>query len=216
MKKITFLAALFLSCTGAVLAQDNSEDTDNREKLQFGLKAGINYSNVYDERDEEFKAESKFGLAGGITCAIPFGKYLGVQPEALISQKGFKASGSMLGNEYSFTRTTTYVDFPLQLAFKPSEFFTLFAGPQYSYLIHQRDVFSNTSTSYVQEDEFKNDNVRKNIFGAVAGLDINLKHIILGARVGCDLQNNNGDGTSTTPRYKNTWFQGTIGYSFYK
>ncbi len=122
----------------------------------------------------------------------------------------------MLGNEYSFTRTTTYIDIPLQITFKPSEFITLFAGPQFSYLIHQRDVFTNSSTSFVQEAEFNNDNVRKNIFGAVGGLDINLKHITLGARVGYDLQNNNGDGSSTTPRYKNTWFQGTIGYAFYK
>ncbi|HEX8515525.1 MAG TPA: porin family protein [Bacteroidia bacterium] len=216
MKKITMLTSIFLACTGAGFAQDGSNDTDNREKLQFGLKAGMNYSNVYDERDDAFKAEAKFGLAAGASLAIPFGKYLGLQPEALISQKGFKGSGTMLGNEYSFTRTTTYIDFPLQVAFKPSEFFTLFAGPQYSYLIHQRDVFSNTSTSFVQEAEFKNDNIRKNVFGAAGGLDINLKHITLGARVGCDLQNNNGDGSTSTPRYKNAWFQGTIGYAFYK
>ena len=30
-----------------------------------------------------------------------------------------------------------------------------------------------------------------------------------------DIQNNNGDGTSTTPRYKNVWFQGTLGFKFY-
>jgi hypothetical protein len=216
MKKITIIAALFMSSTGIITAQDGSNDTDNREKLQFGLKAGMNYSNVYDERAEDFKADAKFGLAGGLSLTIPFGKYLGLQPEVLISQKGFKGSGVILGNEYSFTRTSTYIDIPLQIAFKPSEFFTLFAGPQYSYLLNQRDVFTNTSTSFIQESEFRNDNIRKNVFGAVAGLDINLKHITLGARVGCDLQNNNGDGTSSTPRYKNTWFQGTIGYAFYK
>jgi hypothetical protein len=218
MKKIKILAAIFLTCAGAGIAQEsaNVSETDNREKMHFGLKAGLNYSNIYDERDEEFKADSKFGLAGGVFLGIPIGKYLGLQPEIMISQKGFKGSGMLLGTEYSFTRTTTYIDIPLQAAFKPSEFITLFAGPQYSYLINQRDVFSNSSTSYIQESEFENDNIRKNVFGAVGGLDINLKHITLGARVGCDLQNNNGDGTSTTPRYKNAWFQGTIGYSFYK
>jgi hypothetical protein len=29
-----------------------------------------------------------------------------------------------------------------------------------------------------------------------------------------DLKNNNGDGTSTTPRYKNVWYQATVGYRF--
>ncbi|MDF2438425.1 MAG: hypothetical protein K0Q95_2801 [Bacteroidota bacterium] len=216
MKNKSIITALFLSCAAIVNAQESSNETDNREKLQFGIKAGLNYSNVYDENSEDFRADAKFGAAAGVSLAIPFGKYLGLQPEALFSQKGFKGSGMMLGNEYSFTRTTTYIDFPLQLAFKPSEFFTLFAGPQYSYLLSQRDVFTNTSTSFIQENEFKNDNIRKNVFGAVGGLDINLKHITLGARVGCDLQNNNGDGTSSTPRYKNVWFQGTVGYAFYK
>ena len=140
---------------------------------------------------------------------------MGIQPEVLVSQKGFQASGMILGSKYNFTRTTTYIDIPIQVAFKPSEFFTLLAGPQYSYLINQRDVFQNATTSIAQEQEFENDNIRKNIFGVVGGLDINLKHITLGSRIGWDVQNNKGDGTSTTPRYKNVWFQGTVGYAFY-
>lgn len=214
MKKSVIISAVFMSVIAIGSAQDKKE-TDNREKFQFGLKAGLNYSNVYDEAGDEFKADAKFGAAAGVIMAIPFGKYLGIQPEALISQKGFKANGMILGNPYFFTRTTTYADFPLQVTFKPSEFITILAGPQYSYLLNQRDVFSNTTTSYEQEKEFKNDNIRKNVFGVVGGIDINLRHIILGARAGWDIQNNNGDGTTSTPRYKNAWFQGTIGFNFY-
>jgi hypothetical protein len=216
MKKIAIIAILFASISTIGIAQNSNTETDNREKLQFGLKAGLNHSNVYDEQGEDFNADAKFGLVAGAFLGIPIGKYLGVQPEILISQKGFQGSGMMLGNPYNFTRTTTYIDVPLQFQLKPSEFITLLAGPQFSYMVNQRDVFKNTIVSYEQEQEFENDNIRKNIFGVVAGLDINLKHIILGARAGCDVQNNNGDGTSTTPRYKNVWLQGTIGYSFYK
>ncbi|MBL7882745.1 MAG: PorT family protein, partial [Bacteroidia bacterium] len=167
-------------------------------------------------RGEEFNADAKFGFVGGAVIRIPIGKYFGVQPEILISQKGFRGNGTILGSRYDFVRTTTYVDVPLQFALKPSEFFTVVAGPQYSYLVNQRDVFTNSINSYSQEQEFKNDNIRKNIFGVVGGIDINLKHIVLGARVGWDIQNNNGDGTSDTPRYKNVWFQGTVGYAFFK
>ena len=45
----------------------------------------------------------------------------------------------------------------------------------------------------------------------VAGFDINYQHLVFGARVGWDVQNNNGDGTSSNPSYKNEWFQATIG-----
>ncbi len=195
-------------------AQEGSSLIDHREILQVGAKVGLNYSNVYDASGENFNADAKLGLAGGVFLEIPIGKYLGIQPEVLISQKGFKASGIILKDMYYFTRTTTYIDFPLQFVFKPSEFITFLGGPQYSYLIKQRDVFANATTSIAQEQEFQNDNIRKNIFGAVGGLDININHITLGARVGWDIQNNNGDGTSVTPRYKNVWYQATIGLKF--
>lgn len=216
MKKTSILAALLIAFTSITTAQESSNETDNREKFQFGIKAGVNYSNVYDEKGDEFNADAKFGLAAGLHLNIPFGKYLGIQPGVLISQKGFQATGMILGGPYKFTRTTTYIDVPLLFALKPSEFFTLVAGPQYSYLIHQRDVFANATSSIAQEQEFENDNVRKNIFGVVGGLDINLKHITLGGRVNWDVQNNNGDGTGSTPRYKNVWFQGTVAYNLYR
>ena len=140
---------------------------------------------------------------------------MGIQPEILISQKGFQGSGTLLGSPYSFKRTSTFIDVPILFAFKPSEFITVLAGPQYSFLLKQKDVFTSSITSYSQEQEFKNDDIRTNIFCVVGGGDINLKHITLSARIGCDLQKNNGDGTSTTPRYKNVWFQATVGYKLY-
>ena len=216
MKKISIIiAALFMINICEGVAQTGSSQTDNREKLQFGLKAGLNYSNVYDASGDAFKADAKFGAAGGLFLRIPIGKYFGIQPEILFSQKGFKASGLILGSEYDFTRTTTFIDVPLLFELKPSEFFTLVAGPQYSYLITQQDVFTSSAASYSQEQQFQNENFRKNIFGVVGGFDINLKHIVLGARAGWDIQDNNGDGSSTSPRYKNVFFQGTIGYSIY-
>lgn len=216
MKKISLITALFVSLTSIGVAQEISKETDNREKFQVGLKAGLNYSNVYDAKGEAFEADSKFGVVAGAFMEIPIGKFLGIQPGVLVSQKGFKANGIILGSKYTFTRTTTYIDVPLLFEFKAGEFITILGGPQYSYLVNQRDVFANATTSVEQEQEFLNDNIRKNIFGVVGGFDINVKHITMGARVNWDVQNNNGDGTSTTPRYKNVWFQGTFGYKLYK
>lgn len=213
MKTIKVLLAIgCLSFSGIAAAQN--DEIDQREQLRFGLKIGLNYSNVYNSQTEEFRADSKFGFAGGVALSIPLGKYLGLQPEVLLSQKGFKGEGSILGSDYSFTRTTTYIDIPLQLALKPSEFITIVAGPQYSFLARQDDSFTGSLVSFSQEQEFENDNVRNNIFGFVAGVDININPIVLGARFGWDIRDNHGDGSSSTPRYRNEWFQGTIGYTF--
>ncbi len=212
MKKVILMIVAAVFIINYSSAQQNN--TDFRDKIQFGLKVGANYSNVYDSKGDEFNADSKFGLATGAFLAIPITKYIGIQPEILYSQKGFKATGVILGRTYDFTRTTNYIDVPLLLSVKPSELVTLLAGPQFSYLLKQKDVFSNSSTTIDQQQEFENDNIRRNILCFLGGIDFNLNNIVLGARVGWDISNNNGDGTSTTPRYKNVWYQATLGLRF--
>lgn len=203
---IKFFAICLISTQ--VVAQED----EYRERISGGLKVGANLSNVYDTEGEDFQANAKLGFAGGAFLSIPIGKYLGVQPEILISQKGFQGSGRLLGSPYDFSRTTTFIDVPLLFAFKPLSIFTIVLGPQYSYLIHQKDVFSSSSTMAAQETEFKNDNIRKNILCGIGGVDFTVKHVVVGLRAGADLQRNNGSGTTTTPRYKNVWYQATIGF----
>ncbi len=214
MKKVILIliAIVYLVTNGN--AQQNQ--TDPRRKVLFGLKVGTNLSNVYDSYGEEFDTDPKLGIATGMFLSVPIGRYFGIQPELLFSQKGFRATGVLLSDSYSLTRTTSYMDLPLLFAVKPAGFLTLLVGPQWSYLMRQNDVFKNTTTTIGQEQEFENDNIRRNTFCFVHGLDINIKHVVLGARLGLDVLNNNGDGTTTTPRYKNVWFQTTIGYRFYR
>lgn len=196
-------------------AQEQEDRTIKQERILFGLKAGTNYSNVYDTKGEAFDAKGKIGFVAGAFLAVPLGKMIGFQPEILFSQKGFKADGDLFGTSYSLKRTTSYLDIPLLFAVKPVGFLTLLAGPQYSYLMNQKYDFVNASSSIEQEEAFINDDIRKNTLAFLAGVDVNLEHIVVGARVGWDISNNRGDGSSTTPRYRNTWIQTTLGYRFY-
>ncbi|OFZ01240.1 MAG: hypothetical protein A3K10_03425 [Bacteroidetes bacterium RIFCSPLOWO2_12_FULL_31_6] len=196
----------------STIAQETT--SENRDKLKIGIKGGLNYANVYDSEGEEFKADPKFGLALGAFLTIPIGTTIGIQPEVVFSQKGFSATGKILGLNYDFKRTTNYIDVPIFLALKPSEFFTILAGPQFSYLLSRKDVFATAITTIEQEQEFENDNIRKNTLGVSVGIDLNFSSLVLGARAAWDLQNNNGDGTSVTPRYKNQWIQATVGFRF--
>lgn len=207
MKKYLFFSFLFLFFGMSLKAQDD----DARLKFSAGAKAGLNIANVWDTQGQDFKADPKAGFAGGVFVIIPIGEILGLQPEVLVSQKGFSASGTLLGSEYSLKRTTTYIDVPILLQIKPAEFITLLVGPQYSYLMHQKDVYTFGTASVVQEQAFQDQSVRKNIFGLVAGVDFNIGHFVIAPRMGWDLLNNSGDGTSTTPRYRNRWVQLTVG-----
>jgi hypothetical protein len=208
MIKALIIAGALVALAAPLQAQDD------REQLHFGGKAGINISNIYDSDDQQFEASSKVGFVGGGFVSIPIGMYFGVQPEVLFSQKGFKGNGSFLGTNYSFTRTTNSLDIPIYLQFKPVPYTTLLFGPQYSFLLSQTDRFEAGGLSGEDQEDFSNDNIRKNIFGLAAGIDININRFVLGGRVAWDLQNNHGDGTSDTPRYKTVWGQVTGGFRF--
>ena len=210
MKKLTI--ALLASCS--LFGMNVNAQEDYRENLKFGIKAGANYSNVWDEKQEDFEANGKAGFAGGVFLHVPIGKFLGVQPEILFSQKGFKGSGTFLGQSYSFKRTTNYLEVPLLFTFKQASFFTVVAGPQYSFLMSQQDDFTSGPYTSSEFREYENDNIRKNTLGAIVGFDVNVNHFVVSPRVGWDFQTNHGDGSSSTPRYKNQWIQLTLGYRF--
>jgi len=210
-KSLVLLVALTLFLFPAVNFAQSDQPS---ERISGGFKVGANLSNVYDSDNEDFQADSKIGFAGGAFLSIPFGKYLGIQPEILFSQKGFKGSGSILGSEYSFSRTTNYIDVPILLAIKPISSLTLLVGPQYSYLMSQKYVFKSAMVNTEQEEQFENEDIRTNTLCITGGFDVNLTNIVLSARTGWDLQNNTADEASSTPRYKNMWYQLTVGYRF--
>ena len=210
-KKVAMLMVVLISSIS--YAQETTVDNDDRDQLRFGFKAGANFSNVYDEEGADFVADGKVGVAAGVFAQIPLGKLFGFQPEAIYSQKGFKATGSVLGFNYDYTKTSTYLDIPLLLQIKPTKMFTIVAGPQFSYLLETKYKFNGTSNTIV-EDDINGDNYKKSVFGFVVGADVNFDQLVLSGRAGWDISKSDADGNSDAPRYKNQVIQVTVGYRF--
>jgi len=211
-KLFQFLSLTLLVACPMILSAQTLGDYSTR--LSFGPKVGGNLSNVYDTQGDEFQADTKLGFAGGVFLTLPLTKFIGLQPEILFSQKGYRGSGSVLGSEYSFRRTTNYIDVPLLLAVRTCKYLTVLVGPQYSFLLSQNYTFESDLINISQDEQFENENLLKNTLCITAGVDVNLGHIVVGARGGWDVLSNKGDGTSSTPRYKNMWYQATVGYRF--
>lgn len=212
MKKTIVIVATLVS--SIALGTATTVSAAARDEMSFGVKAGLNYANVYDTKGQGFDADGKFGMVGGAFLSIPFGSLIGVQPELLFSQKGFEGKGDNFGLHYSFKRTTFYVDVPIYFAIKPSESITLLAGPQFSYLLSKKNSFTSIGGTVEQKEKYENENIRKNTAGVSLGVDINVDNFVFGARTNWDLQKNNGDGTSTLLRYRNQWLQATVGFRF--
>jgi hypothetical protein len=211
---LTFAITALLGFTSYSQTDSTTSSVDHRDQLSFGVKLGLNYSNVYDSQGENFVADAKFGVALGGFVSIPLGSFIGIQPELLYSQKGYKSSGTFLGSSYSMTRTTDFIDVPIYFVVKPIENISLLFGPQFSYLLKRTDDFTGGSISATDIQNYTNDNLRKNIFGLAGGLDLNIDHLVIGVRAAWDTTTNNGDGTSSAPKYKNMWYQATLGYRF--
>lgn len=207
------LLSIFVFTTQSSFSQSESSDNDGTG-LSIGLKAGANVSNVYDVEGEEFQADPKLGFAGGVFITLPITRFLGFQPEILFSQKGYKGAGSVLGSDYTFSRTSNYIDVPLLLSLRTGKYLSLLVGPQYSFLVSQKYTFNSALVDVSEDEQFDNKNLKKNTLCLTGGLDLNINKIVLGARLGWDLLNNQVDGTSAAPRYKNMWYQATIGYRF--
>jgi hypothetical protein len=217
LKTLLTVASLFFSGI-LVEAQDATTVTvsnDPRDILQFGLKVGLNNSDLYNTKGQNFVDNPLFGPVFGGFLSIPFGTYLGIQPEVLYSAKGFSGQGTTGdGQPYSFRDRTNYLDVPIMLQLKLFPNLYLLGGPEYSYLLSRTYTFTNGVTSVSTQQEFQNDNITHNVFGLIFGLDINFSQLTLGGRVAWDLQDNNGDGTSTLPQYRNFWGQLTLGFRF--
>lgn len=203
--KFPFFLILFAFLSVGIQAQN---------RISFGAKAGLNVSNIYDSEGNTYSADAKTGFAAGGFVHIPLGGFFGIQPEVMFSQKGYQTAGSVMGLDYSTSRTSNYLDVPILLAVKPLGLVTLLIGPQYSYLLKQTTNVVTPVSNTTVVDEFTNDNIRRNTLGLVIGTDLNFSALVLSGRVAWDLYDNNGDGTSTTPRYKNVVGQLTLGYRF--
>lgn len=187
---------------------------DRRNEFSFGIKVGANLSRMYDSESNDFVADPKVGYAAGVFATIPITTFLGIQPEVLWSQRGFIVRGSTILGDYHLSRTHNYVDVPLLVAIKPLPMMTILVGPQYSYLFNTTDTYTSASGTFEDQTDFENDNLLKNTMAMTGGLDLALDPVVIGLRAGWDMRKHDGDGTTTSIRYKNMWYQLSVGFQF--
>jgi hypothetical protein len=213
MKKIIVSAAVLLMAgLGSINAQTSS--TPKTNDVHFGLRAGLNLSNIIKSGDNDFSTDIKPGFNAAAFLEIPIVNGFSVQPELQFSQKGYITTGSALGTPYEYKVTTNYVEIPLLAKISPTNNFGIVVGPQFSFLTSTKTKFKTSNSSYEDYDDVDNDNLRKNILGGVLGIEVNSSNAVFGLRYNLDFQANNGDGTSTTPKYKNQVLGLSVGIRF--
>ncbi len=197
MKKIIFLAAGLL-LAGAVNAQ-----------VKFGVAGGADFSNIIKTNDPNFTTSYKTGFNAGVTLDIHLIGPLSFAPEILYAQKGYTAQTT----SGQFDQRTNFIDAPLLAKFKLAPSFSIVAGPQVSFLMSTTNTYSNGFSTIVQQHyEDDANKFRKSIIDGVVGVTIDLSSTVdLHARYAIDLQQDNVDGTTQTPQYRNQVWQVGLG-----
>lgn len=211
MKQTILSVAILLTLTTGVMAQKTVSKASNNGPY-LGLRAGANFSNIVKDGDNNFTSNIKVGFAAAAFLNIPVAAGFSIQPELQYAQKGYLAKGSFLGSAYEYKQTTNFIEVPLLARFSPSNGFAIVAGPQFSFLTSTKTTFTNGSMVYQNAVNEDNSNLRKNILGGVLGIEAVSDNTVFTLRYNLDFQTNNGDGTSSTPKYKNQVLGISIGF----
>ena len=93
-------------------------------KTSFGVLGGLNLANI---SGADFSPKMKTGFHIGALLNIRFGALLGLQPELLFSQQGFKTNDDNC--------TFNYLSLPIMIKLYISNGLHIAAGPYFSYLL---------------------------------------------------------------------------------
>lgn len=209
MKKIILTIAVVLTAN-FVSAQD----------MKFGVKGGLNLSNVTGDGNPSMKVGIHFG---GFMEYKVSEKFV-IQPELLFSTQGakFEYSDSFEGESYSENSNykLSYLNIPIMAKYYVSEKFSLEAGPQIGFLLSAKNDFDYSETfggetfsesGEVDIKEFLNSTDFGINFGA--GYDLNEK-MSLGFRYNLGLTDIEKDLDPGASGSKNSVFQLSFGYKF--
>ena len=216
MKKV-FILAISLLTAGVANAQTKTKSsTASVGAVKFGVKAGVNLANIIKTGDNNFKTEFKPGFHAGIFVDIPVVDRLSFAPELVYSQKGYKTTGtSLLGGAYDYNVTTNFIDVPILAKINATPAFHIVLGPQVSFLTSTTTKYQSGSSQYQQTINNENKNLKKSLVGGVIGLGFDISNkVSINGRYALDLQRNNENGTSETPKYRNQVIQAGLAISF--
>lgn len=145
MKKIALLSLLLIAIPLTSFGQG----------LDFGIKAGLNFSSLTDASN----LDNRTGFVGGIFTGFKLSKKVGLQADLLYSQQGADLDLGKFDLDY--------INVPVVFKFYPVKRFHLHLGPQFGFLI-------NDDTTIVVDEIVRDFKVNDFDFAGVFGIGFDL------------------------------------------
>jgi hypothetical protein len=172
--------------TLAIFAFSVSQAQTN-DGASFGIKGGINFSNLYTEDVDDNNVLTSFHA--GIFISLPLTSFIAIQPEFLYSRKGAE-----LVYDNAFAQGTAkfrlnYLEVPVLLKLNITENLNFQAGPYFAYLI-DADIKNESAGGGLDfQESFNNDDFNKFDYGLAIGAGFDFDTFGFGIRYNYGLAN---------------------------
>ena len=179
----------------------------NAQEVTFGVKAGVNFSDITGDDVDSFKGLT--ALHVGVMAEIEFSEKFSFQPELMFSAQGSDYEDTFDGETYKGTVKTHFINVPLMAKYYVIEGLSIEAGPQIGLLLSAKD-------EYEGDEEDLKDYLKSLDIGLNFGLGYKLDNgLNFAARYNLGLTDFNDDtdflGDSS---YKNSVIQLSVGFFF--
>lgn len=203
-KLITMLVCLAMA--GGVYAQGRSIDI---KKFTFGVKTGLNVSNLVGKDVKDDGANYKAGFHIGVVGELRASKIFVIAPEILFSMQGsqYKSDG------YKVSLNSSYINIPIMARFYVVDFLSIEVGPQFGFATGMKGVVKLNDYKETEKFESKEDYAVFD-FALGVGVTYNFKHkFFASARYNFGLT----DVLKMNDPYrnKNSVFQLSVGYNIF-
>ena len=213
MKKLKSILALALLTSFSQVAISQTTDS---AKLKFGVKGGVNFSNLYTEDVDDNNVLTGFNL--GLFARLPITQTFAIQPELSYTTKGAELVYNNAFVNGTSTFKLNYLELPVLLVINLSENFSVHGGPYVAYLIDGAATNNSQGTLFDVENNLDNDDYNKFDTGLSFGIGYDTNKIGFGVRYNYGLQKvgkeRNFNGTNYTfPDGKNSAINLYLSYS---
>jgi hypothetical protein len=160
-------------------AQEN-KDTKGVKVSRIGLKAGLNYSNLFTNGSES--ETMRLGFNAGLFAKLPITTYIAIQPELYFISKGAEVDYNNPFVKGAAKFRYNYLEMPVLVVVNINRNFNVQAGPYAAFML-SGDVKNQSSSGVFDfEKNINTDDYNRFEVGIAAGAGIDLGAIGIGAR----------------------------------
>jgi len=209
--KITFVTKGFyagLLFTASLIslnasAQEQQASIENKLHSKFGIKGGLNLTNLYV--NDISKEHMKAGFNAGIFSKLVVARRFSIQPELLYTIKGAKENyNNFIQGSGQYRFNLNYIELPLLAVINIGKDFNIHAGGYTAYLVSATIKNVDNNGTINGATSLNEDNFQRWDAGLLGGLGFDIQNFSIGARYNYGLREIGKSGNLSGELTKNS------------